>query len=83
MSSTLRLNSIQSPCKDCSNRHLSCWSKCLDYKTYKDNLIQVNSVYKKEKLLDTMRMESILRKGVGKLSENAWSKRSYKYNGGR
>lgn len=36
-----------SPCKDCADRHESCWGKCEKYKAWKANLEAVNAERKK------------------------------------
>lgn len=36
-----------SPCKDCTDRHESCWGKCEKYKEWKLKFDEVNQLKKK------------------------------------
>ena len=45
----------QSPCKNCSERHESCWGKCEKYKAWKTRIDDVNKrkkEYRKKSLAD-------------------------------
>lgn len=35
-----RLNQTQGPCKDCKDRHMSCWTLCVKYNEYRRKLAQ-------------------------------------------
>lgn len=41
-----RINQTKGPCKDCVDRHLSCWTLCVKYNEYRRKLAQEHAARK-------------------------------------
>ena len=65
---------IQSPCKDCPNRHLKCHSECQKYQDYRKNLEAEKSLIKLEKEIDTYQKIACKKSKDISLKKKHWRK---------
>ena len=44
----IKYPNLNTPCKDCTERHIACHSECEKYKAYKENYEQIKKDIRKE-----------------------------------
>jgi predicted ATP-dependent serine protease len=59
--------SLNSPCKDCPDRHEACWGKCEKYKAWRTARDEMLAVERERRLRD--------REELSRIARNLWDKK--------